>query len=83
MYRPLLVLLTASLLCACGQKGNLYLPGSEREAVDTATPQASPATGAAATAAPAPAAPAAAGATPAPTTAEERERRNAARTNRN
>jgi predicted small lipoprotein YifL len=77
MCRPLLVLLTASLLCACGQKGNLYLPGSEREAVGTATPQASTTAGAAA--APAPAA---AGATPA-TTAEERERENAARTNRN
>jgi predicted small lipoprotein YifL len=80
MYRPLLALLTAALLCACGQKGNLYLPDDEREAVGTATPQASTAAGAAATAAPAPAAP---GATPAATTAEERERENAARNNRN
>ncbi len=35
MRRIALALLLTSALCACGQKGALYLPGEEREAVTT------------------------------------------------
>jgi predicted small lipoprotein YifL len=72
--------LLAALLCACGQKGNLYRPGQAPDAVgNTSTVPA---------ASPAPATPpaGAAGATnataPAADAAAERERENAAR-NRN
>jgi predicted small lipoprotein YifL len=37
--RILLALLTTCLLCACGQKGALYIPGEEREVVTPATPE--------------------------------------------
>lgn len=68
MRRIAVVLLPLCLLCACGQKGNLYLPEDGREEVTApATPMASPATAA-------PAAPAADA-----ISAEERERQNAAR----
>ncbi len=46
MIRPVLraaALLAGLLLCACGQKGNLYLPDESRPVVVPATPQASPA----------------------------------------
>lgn len=36
MRRIALAMLAASLLCACGQKGSLYMPGEERTAVSTA-----------------------------------------------
>jgi predicted small lipoprotein YifL len=71
MRRIALVLLTACLLGACGQKGNLYLPDGEDTVGTGATPAA---------ASPAPASPPAAGATS--PTPEERERENAARSNR-
>ncbi len=76
--RVTLPLLVAALLCACGQKGNLYLPDQQPAVVGStiAEPAASPA----------PAAPAAgaAGATDAAATADPStdERENAAR-NRN
>jgi predicted small lipoprotein YifL len=35
MRRLTLALLTSCLLCACGQKGALYIPGEEREEVAT------------------------------------------------
>jgi predicted small lipoprotein YifL len=38
------LLFACLLLCACGQKGNLYLPDESRPVVVPATPQASPAT---------------------------------------
>lgn len=49
--RKILVLLSAgSLLCACGQKGNLYLPDDNKEEVQPASsPTASPAAAPAAT----------------------------------
>jgi predicted small lipoprotein YifL len=40
MRRLALALLTSCLLCACGQKGALYIPGEEREAVTTTEPAA-------------------------------------------
>jgi predicted small lipoprotein YifL len=43
MRRIAIALLTVSVLCACGQKGSLYLPDAQREAVSTSTPAASPA----------------------------------------
>ncbi len=82
MRRIAPVLLTTCLLCACGQKGNLYLPDSEREAVPASSPlpAASPAPGSSAVpmASPLPAAAAGAGTT----SAEERERENTARNKR-
>jgi predicted small lipoprotein YifL len=41
MRRIAIALLTSSLLCACGQKGNLYLPDAQGEAVSA--PASSPA----------------------------------------
>jgi len=36
--RPItFALFAACLLCACGQKGALYLPGEEREPISTTT----------------------------------------------
>lgn len=79
--RIAVALLAAALLCACGQKGNLYLRDQHPDAVGTADP--------AAAAAPATPSAGAAGATTAPdaagadtAAAAERERENAAR-NRN
>jgi predicted small lipoprotein YifL len=66
-----IALLSVSLLCACGQKGSLYLPNAPREAVSPAVPAASPA--------PVPAATATAAADDA---AANNEREQAARSNR-
>ena len=43
MRNATLALLAAALLCACGQKGNLYFPDEEGEAVSTPAPDAAPA----------------------------------------
>lgn len=73
--RRTLALLAAVLLSACGQKGNLYLPDQQPDAVDTLSTEPA--------ASPAPATPAAgaAGATDAAATdpAAAREREVAAR----
>ncbi|MEO6080156.1 MAG: lipoprotein [Steroidobacteraceae bacterium] len=75
--RFVLAVVTTCVLCACGQKGALYLPDRERETVPAGplAPAASP------DASPAPAA--AASPTADTTTADDLERKNAARTNRN
>jgi predicted small lipoprotein YifL len=67
-----------ALLCACGQKGNLYLP-DEREIVSA--PQSSPVPQASPLPQASPA-PAAAPAVPATTPTEEQQRQEGARTNR-
>lgn len=38
MSRSLPLCCLALLLCACGQRGDLFLPGAEREVVGSATP---------------------------------------------
>jgi predicted small lipoprotein YifL len=89
--RIVIPLLVAALLCACGQKGNLYLPGQTAEQVGSA-PEATPVPAPAPSATPTGGTPAAGAAGiitpeqgPAPAAdpaAAERERENAAR-NRN
>jgi predicted small lipoprotein YifL len=46
MRRIALALLVTGGLCACGQKGALYLPGEEREAVSTTPTETADATSA-------------------------------------
>jgi uncharacterized membrane protein/predicted small lipoprotein YifL len=42
MRNVLAILIAASLLAACGQRGALYLPGEQREKVDPPAPAAAP-----------------------------------------